>query len=85
MQTRLLPHPLLTLTLTLVWLLLVNKFTLGNLVLGLIIGFMLPIMTANYWPGRPRLRNPLKSVEYAIVVLWGHCGRQRRCRRDYSV
>ena len=70
MQTLLLPHPLLTLTLTLVWLLLVNKFTLGNLVLGLIIGFMLPIMTANYWPGRPRLRNPLKSVEYAIVVLW---------------
>jgi len=70
MKFRLLPHPLLTLTLTLVWLLLVNNFTIGNLVLGLIIGFFLPVMTASYWPDRPRLRRPLMSVEYTIVVLW---------------
>ncbi len=70
MQSRLLPHPLLTLTLTLAWLLLINKFTLGNLVLGLAIGFIVPVMTANYWPDRPRLRNPLMAAEYAAIVLW---------------
>lgn len=70
MKFRLLPHPLLTLTLTVVWLLLVNSFTVGNLVLALGIGFLLPVMTASYWPDRPHLSRPLKSVEYTLIVLW---------------
>lgn len=70
MKFRLLPHPLLTLTLIVVWLLLVNSFSVGNFVLAVSIGFLLPVMTASYWPDRPHLRRPLKSVEYTIIVLW---------------
>lgn len=70
MLRRLLPHPLLTLTLTVIWLLLVNRFTLGNLVLGGALGLVIPAITAAYWPERPRLRHPLKIAEYIVLVIW---------------
>lgn len=70
MLTRLIPHPLLSLTLVLVWLGLVNTFTLGNLILGSLLGLVIPMLTAAYWPDRPKLARPLKVVEYVLIVLW---------------
>ncbi len=67
---RLLPHPLLTLLLTCVWLLMANAYTLNSLTLGLIIGLVIPFVTAPYWPNRPVVRNPMMIVEYALIVLW---------------
>jgi multicomponent K+:H+ antiporter subunit E len=64
------PHPLLTLTLTVVWLLLVNSISAGSVVLALILGIVIPIEAAAYWPDRPRLRNPLMMAEYIAVVMW---------------
>jgi len=69
MSTRLIPHPLLSLTLVLVWLGLVNTFTLGNLLLGLLFGLVIPMLTAPYWPNRSRIGRPLKAAEYVLVVL----------------
>ena len=65
-----LPHPLLTLTLTLMWLMLFNDLSLGNLLLGFILGITVPRLTGAFWPQRPRIRRPLKIVEYMLVVLW---------------
>jgi len=73
MIRRILPHPLLTILLVLVWLMLVNKVTPGNLVLGLILGIIIPILTAPYWPDRPSLRKPFKIIEYFLIVLWDIC------------
>ncbi|MBK1636365.1 Na+/H+ antiporter subunit E [Rhodovulum adriaticum] len=70
MLNRLFPHPLMTFTLTAVWLGLVNKVTPGNLLLGVILGIIVPIVTSVYWPNRPRLRRPLMVAEYGLVVLW---------------
>lgn len=70
MLNRIFPHPLMTVTLTLVWLGLVNKVTPGNLLLGAILGVIVPVMTSVYWPNRPRLRRPLLVIEYGLVVLW---------------
>ncbi|MGC9420190.1 MAG: Na+/H+ antiporter subunit E [Rhodovulum sp.] len=70
MLQRIFPHPLLSLTLTLVWLGLVNTVTLGNLILGVALGIVVPVMTAPYWPNRPRIRKPLRVAEYMLVVLW---------------
>jgi len=70
MLTRLIPHPLLSLTLVFVWLGLVNTFTLGNLILGSVFGIAIPILTAAYWPDRPAIARPLKVVEYVLIVLW---------------
>ncbi len=64
-----LPHPLLTLTLALVWLALVNEVSVGALVLALILGIVIPLATRAFWPDRPRVGRPLKMLEYAWVVL----------------
>ncbi|WP_291727300.1 Na+/H+ antiporter subunit E [Leisingera sp. F5] len=66
---RLFPHPLLTLLLTLTWLLLVNGWSLNSLVFGLMLGVLIPFVTQPYWPNRPKLRRPLKIAEYILVVV----------------
>ena len=70
MLRTLVPHPFLSLTLVAVWMALVNTFTLGNLILGSVIGLTVPMVTAAYWPDRPRISKPLKICEYVLVVLW---------------
>ncbi len=70
MLRRLIPHPLVSLMLVFVWLALVNKFTLGNLILGSIMGLVVPMLTAAYWPDRPTIRRPFKIAEYVLIVIW---------------
>jgi len=70
MMSRILPHPLLTLLLVAVWQMLVNYISLGTLVFGLILGIIIPLVTAPYWPDRARLKNPAMIVEFVLVVLW---------------
>ncbi len=70
MLRKILPHPWLTLLLVVVWQMMMNSFSLGNLVLGLILGLAIPIITAPYWPNRPRLANLPMIIEYMLIVLW---------------
>jgi multicomponent K+:H+ antiporter subunit E len=70
MIARFLPHPLLTLLLVAVWQMLVNYVSLGTIVFGLILGIVIPLVTAPYWPDRPRLKNPVMIIEFILVVLW---------------
>lgn len=70
MFARFLPHPLLTLTLTVVWMMLLNGLSFGGLLFGLFLGITVPLLTSAFWPNRPRVRRPLKIVEYVLVVLW---------------
>jgi multicomponent K+:H+ antiporter subunit E len=70
MMQRLLPHPVLSATLVLFWLLLANDVTVGGIVLAIAIGVIVPIVTAPYWPDRPRLRVGLPLLSYLGVVLW---------------
>ncbi|GGK45406.1 Na+/H+ antiporter subunit E [Salinarimonas ramus] len=69
-MSRILPHPVLTLVITAVWILLVNSFSVGAVLLGLVIGILVPMFTAPYWPGRPRVRHPFKILAYLGIVLW---------------
>lgn len=70
MLKRLAPHPILSIILLLVWLGLVNKVTLGNVILGGFLGLVVPAMTAAYWPNRPTIKNPIVIAEYTLIVLW---------------
>lgn len=70
MIRKILPHPYLTLTLTIVWLLLANAYTLNSLVFAVLVGLVIPWLTAPYWPARPRIGNPVKILEYILVVIW---------------
>ncbi len=67
---RLFPHPLLTLLLTIVWLLLVNRFSWNSVLFGFFLGVLIPFVIRPYWPNMAPMRGPLKIVEYILVVLW---------------
>jgi multicomponent K+:H+ antiporter subunit E len=54
----------------LVWVLLMNDFSAGTIVVGVALGLVVPPLFASYWPDRPRIRNPRMIVEYGLVVLW---------------
>ena len=73
MLRKILPHPFLTLTLIVVWQMMVNKLTFGNLLLGTILGLIIPIITSPYLPNRPRLSSLPRIVEFVLVVLWDIC------------
>ena len=67
---RILPHPVLSLLLVVVWMLLVNKISLGSLVMAVILGLTIPISTAAYWPDRPRTPKLGRLVLYMLLVIW---------------
>ncbi|WP_317055434.1 Na+/H+ antiporter subunit E [Roseovarius rhodophyticola] len=64
------PHPFLTLLLTVVWTLLQNNISAGMVVFGLILGIIIPRITAVWWPDRPHGIRLLKLFNYMIIVLW---------------
>lgn len=66
---RLIPHPGLSVLLVVVWLLMANAFTAGALLMGILIGILLPIFTAPFWPGRPDV-NYRAGLAYLLLVLW---------------
>jgi multicomponent K+:H+ antiporter subunit E len=73
MLARLFPHPYLTLLLVAVWLMLANAISLGGIVFGLILGIVIPLVTAAYWPNRPQIRRPVAFGFYVLLVLWDIC------------
>jgi multicomponent K+:H+ antiporter subunit E len=66
---RLLPHPLLTLTLAILWLLLVNTLSAGHVVLGALLGWLIPFATSPFWPERIRIRHPLTLLHYLGILI----------------
>lgn len=70
MIRRLFPHPVLSIALVAVWLLLLNSVTLGGFVLAVIVGTVVPLLTAPFWPNRPQLRFGWPMIDYLAVVLW---------------
>lgn len=66
---RWLPRPALTVTLALLWLLLNNSFGLGHLLLGLFIGWAVPLLCAPVLLPVPRVRRPLGLLLYVLRVF----------------
>lgn len=66
----LLPHPLLTLLLTVVWALLQATLSPGMLVFGVILGVLIPWVTSAWWPDTPRGFHIGKMAIYIVIVLW---------------
>ncbi len=70
MRARLVPHPLLSVLIAAVWIGLVNTFSFGHLLLGILLGLLVPWATSHYWPDRPVIRRPGKIAVYVAIVLW---------------
>lgn len=64
------PHPLLTLLLAVIWVLLQNQVSAGMVVFGLILGIIIPRVTAVWWPDRPYDIRFGRMVSYVIIVMW---------------
>ncbi|PKP95319.1 MAG: Na+/H+ antiporter subunit E [Alphaproteobacteria bacterium HGW-Alphaproteobacteria-15] len=68
-MNRLLPHPGLSVLLVAMWMVMVGDLTFGALFLGLVLGFAIPLFTAPWWPGRPKVRY-LSALVYFGLVVW---------------
>lgn len=66
----LLPHPVMTLILAIVWIILQNNLSFGMAVFGLILGVIIPRLTAVWWPDRPKGFKTGKMTAYVVIVLW---------------
>ena len=66
----LMPHPLLTLILAVVWILLQNEFSAGMAVFGVILGILIPWVTSVWWPDTPKGFRLGKMVGYSFIVIW---------------
>jgi multicomponent K+:H+ antiporter subunit E len=70
MLRRLYPHPYLTLTLIVLWFLLVNQWKVGSLVFAVILATIIPLATAAWWPNRAVVKRPFGLAAYSVMVLW---------------
>lgn len=68
-RRRWLPHPVLSLVLLVIWLLLVNSVAPGQILLGALFGLALPLFTTTLWPQPPRIRRPGLLFQYVAVLL----------------
>ncbi len=66
---RLLPQPLVTLAIVVMWMTLATSPSLGNLLLGLAVGLVIPLVTQSFWPDRPRTFRPLLAAKLFFRVM----------------
>lgn len=65
-----LPHPGLSAMLLLIWMLMLNAFSIGGLLLGGAFAILVPVYTAAFWPDRPTMRWGLPLLRYLLIVLF---------------
>lgn len=69
-RRRLLPHPILSVMLFCVWLMLYKTISPATIVGGAVIGFGIPFFTRRFWPERPRVRRWGVLARFVPVFLW---------------
>jgi multicomponent K+:H+ antiporter subunit E len=65
---RLVPAPLLSAALLAVWLVLAREVSLGQVLLGLALALVVPVVTANLRPTKVRVRRPLTVGRFILSV-----------------
>lgn len=67
---RLLPQPILSLVIVALWLGLAGSVSIGQVLLGTVLGIVLPRLTRSFWPDPPRLARPVSAVRLVATVLF---------------
>ena len=67
---RWLPHPALSLVLTLTWVALQNDFSAGQWLMGVILGVVVPLLLRPFWSDLPQVHSWRTAIVYAAIVLW---------------
>jgi multicomponent K+:H+ antiporter subunit E len=68
-RSTLLPMPLHSLMLLIVWLMLNSTLSLGHILLGSVLGIVIPLLCAPLRVPQPKIKRPLKAITYVLVVL----------------
>ncbi|HNC52961.1 MAG TPA: Na+/H+ antiporter subunit E [Accumulibacter sp.] len=68
MKRGLLPRPLLSATVLLLWLVISSPVSAGLLVLGSLLAVAVPLLTQAFWPDPPRLVRPARALHFVGVV-----------------
>lgn len=63
------PRPYFSLFLLVLWLLLVNSVHADQVLIGTVLGWLIPFLTQPFWPERPRLHNPGAVLRYTVQFL----------------
>jgi multicomponent K+:H+ antiporter subunit E len=63
------PHPLISLTLLIVWLALNNSIHPAHIVLGVIMAGAIPLWTSRLFVSAPKIKQPLTIIVLGIIVL----------------
>lgn len=69
MMRRLLPHPVLSVSILSMWLLLQSSLAPGTLLVGALLGLLTPFAMKALEPERPKVGAPLQILELVAVVL----------------
>lgn len=69
-KKNILPHPILSVTLLIIWLLLNNTISFGHILLGGTLAILIPWFTAGFWPNEVCIKNPLVFLKFSIIVLY---------------
>ena len=69
MIKRLFPAPLLSVALFVVWLLLNQSLSAGQMLMGLLVALVVPVMTAGLRPLPVRIRHPLTVLRLGFTVV----------------
>ena len=69
MRRSLLPHPFWSAALALFWLWLNNSLAPGHLVIGVLLGWGLPLFARRFWPERERVSRPWLLLAFGSVLV----------------
>jgi multicomponent K+:H+ antiporter subunit E len=64
-----LPRPVFSLFLAVLWLLMVNSFSVAHMLLGLTLGLFIPFITRAFWPEQAKVHHLLPLLRYFMVLL----------------
>ncbi|QIK38310.1 Na+/H+ antiporter subunit E [Caldichromatium japonicum] len=67
-MNRWLPHPFLSLLLAFIWVLLANSLSPGQIALGVLLGWLIPLFTSRFWPERTIIHHPLTLLGFVLIV-----------------
>lgn len=70
MLKRLFPHPLLSLALWFIWLLLNNSASAGHMVLGALLATFIPWFTASFWQEKVQIHRPWLLLKFVGIVIY---------------
>lgn len=69
MQKTWLPHPRISLTILGIWLLLVNSIALGQILMGIILCWLIPLFSRGFWAQLPPIHRPFTLMRLIIYLI----------------